>query len=79
MQDSLNAINMLNQYNASKYSESLDEIEDAKRTVAELLYRARTGEIDTVEESVVKDAMFALDTVTEGLRELKASQKAEAR
>ncbi len=79
MQDSLNAINMLNQYNASKFSESLDEIEDAKRTVAELLYRARTGEIDTVEESVVKDAMFALDTVTEGLRELKASQKAEAR
>lgn len=79
MQDSLNAINMLNQYNASKFSESLDEIEDAKYTVAEVLYRARTGEIDTVEESVVKDALFALDTVTEGLRELKATEKASNR
>jgi hypothetical protein len=73
LQDSLNAVNLLNQYNASKFSGSLEEITQAKQVVAELLYRVRTGAIEVIEEDIVKDAMSALDAVTEGLKELKAS------
>lgn len=73
LQDSLNAVNILNQYNASKFSGSLQEIQQAKQVVAELLYRVRTGAIEVIEEDIVKDAMSALDAVTEGLKELKAS------
>lgn len=73
LQDSLNAVNLLNQYNASKFSGSLEEITKAKQVVAELLYRVRTGAIEVIEEDIVKDAMSALDAVTEGLKELKAS------
>lgn len=79
IQDSLGAVNLLSQYNASKFAESLDEIEQAKEVVSELLYRTRTGAIETLEADIVKDALVALDAVTEGLRELRATQQANRR
>jgi hypothetical protein len=72
IQDSLNAVNVLNQYNASRFSDSVADIEEAKNAVAELLYRTRTGDVDTIEENVVKEGLTALDSIIDGLKELQA-------
>lgn len=74
LQDDLNAVNLLNQYNAQKFSGATSEIEDAKRNVANLLYRVRTGEIEEVDESVIKDGLTALESIIHGLREIEASK-----
>ncbi|MCS4157697.1 hypothetical protein [Salinibacter ruber] len=74
LQDSLNAVNMLNQYNADKFTDATDELQSSKRAVAELLYRIRTGAVDIIEEDVAKEALSALDSVIDGLKELKSVQ-----
>jgi hypothetical protein len=74
LQDSLNSVNLLNQYNASKFSDATPEIEKAKRSVANLLYRVRTGEIEEIDEEVIKDGLGALDAINRGLSEIASSR-----
>jgi len=69
-------MSIFNQYNASKFQGALTEIERAKSAVAEILYRVRTGDIETVDESVAKDALMALDAIVSGLQDLGSREKA---
>jgi hypothetical protein len=77
MQQSMIAMNAMNQYNAQRFGEAADEIEEAKRAVAGLLFRARTGEADAVSEEVAKDALVALDKLVDGLARINQDASRE--
>jgi hypothetical protein len=77
MQQSMVAMNAMNQYNAQRFGEAADEIEEAKRAVAGLLFRARTGEADAVSEEVAKDALVALDKLVDGLARINQDASRE--
>jgi hypothetical protein len=74
LQDSLSSINLINQYNAGKFSKAIPEIEEAKRSVASILYQIRTGEVEEIDEDVVKDGLNALESILQGLNEINAQK-----
>ena len=74
-QGQLASLNMMNNYNAFRYIDALDKIEDAKFSVADLLYENRKDPTEFIEDKTIKDALAALDAIVKGLKEVKASQK----
>lgn len=72
LQDQMTAMNTLNQYNAVRFSDAAREIEKAKHAVASLLYKARTGEAESISEDVARDALVALDGLSDALEKLEA-------
>jgi hypothetical protein len=75
MQDDLNSVNLMNQFNAGRFSDAVDELEAAKGSVAGVLHGIRVGDVDSVSEDTAKDAMMALDQIIKGLYDLSASQE----
>lgn len=74
MQSQMASMNMMNQYNAPKYADALKEIQEAKSSVADLLYQVRTGETDMIDSDVTKDALVALDAIIDGLKKVQATK-----
>jgi hypothetical protein len=75
LQDSLSGMNLLNQYNAQRFADAIPEITEAKHVVADLLYKTRIGEVKGMNERVVRDALFSLRAILEGLFEISASNE----
>ena len=76
MQDTLNAVNLLSPQNAARFADSKKEIEQAQRTIADLLYKTRTGDAKGLDEEVVREALFGLKSINAGLDELVAAKGA---
>jgi hypothetical protein len=74
MQSQMASMNMMNQYNASRFADALREIKDAKHAVAKLLYMVRTGEVELIDGDIAKEALTSLDAIIEGLEQVKASR-----
>ena len=76
MQDTLNTVNLLSPQNAARFADSKKEIEAAQRTIADLLYKTRTGDAKGLDEEVVREALFGLKSINAGLDELVAAKEA---
>lgn len=73
LQDQLSTINLLNQYNATKFRDATPELEEAKKRIANVLYKIRTGEFKDVSEDVVKDGLVSVNSIIKSLAQIQAS------
>lgn len=73
LQSQMASMNLMSQYNAPHYAEALEEIKDAKTSVANLLYQSRVEKNEIINEEVSKDALVALDDIIKGLKQIQAT------